>query len=153
MNELDALKFCDEVRTMFFNPKPTEYQIYEAIETYKGQSLKPQDIAKRIAEKRREEFQSRKNKKRVYYSKSSKTSKKSTESESGLISKPKAPKRKKRRIPKKKTTAKEKYSRFRYPHDPRDYQENVKKCRHGIPKYQICGICNPDEFRKETGLD
>lgn len=37
--------------------------------------------------------------------------------------------------------------------DPRDYNEGIKRCPHGVLKTSICAICDPEEFRKMTGID
>jgi hypothetical protein len=31
--------------------------------------------------------------------------------------------------------------------------ERLEHCPHGVPKGQICAICNPREFRQMTGID
>ncbi len=37
--------------------------------------------------------------------------------------------------------------------DPRDYNLGIPRCPHGVLKTAPCAICNPEEFRKLTGID
>ncbi|MDO9545663.1 MAG: bifunctional DNA primase/polymerase [Pelolinea sp.] len=54
-------------------------------------------------------------------------------------------------LPKRKSTSKENYNSYRFNSDPRDHQENVRKCPHGIPYYQKCAICDPKGHREFNG--
>jgi hypothetical protein len=38
-------------------------------------------------------------------------------------------------------------------HDPRDHQEYLPKCPHGVPYIQVCAICDPKKFKIMTGID
>jgi hypothetical protein len=35
----------------------------------------------------------------------------------------------------------------------RVFPGELEHCPHGVPKGEICGICNPEEFKKMNGTD
>jgi hypothetical protein len=32
-------------------------------------------------------------------------------------------------------------------------EEKLDHCPHGVPRFRVCGICDPDKFREMTGMD
>jgi hypothetical protein len=153
----EAKIFCDKVQEFFIGPKPSLIQISKEIDLFKRKSPSPLEIARQFAEKKKNNQNKKSQISKTSTDKTkSPTNSKDVKNKSTLKKKQnrdKPKKRKRKKNPNTGQNTKERNSENRFTHDIRNYQEDIKKCKHGVSVLQTCALCNPEKFKDDYGMD
>ena len=125
LSEDETFKFCEDVRKMFLEPKPSLNTIFMNILGYAGPRPDPKTVSQKIARQLAE-----KNKGAQVIKKQS--------SDKNFFQRIKTNINKRREEPEK---------------SQRVSPDTLRKCPHGVVYYKTCAICNPERFKMENNMD